>query len=428
MNDILPQETPRWRRLEERFRTLAARYGYGEARFPLLEPTPLFVRSIGEATDIVEKEMYTFVDKGEHSLTLRPEGTASAVRAFVEHSAHAKQPVNKWIYLGPMFRRERPAKGRFRQFHQFGAELFGDPGPYSDAEMIDMVVAFLDDIGVRDIQVLVNSLGGPETRPRYRDALLAYLQPHTSRLCADCQRRMGTNPLRVLDCKVEADAAVAAQAPHILDYLGTDDRAHFDALLETLDALGTPHEVAPSLVRGLDYYTRTLFEVRGTGGDLGAQNALCGGGRYDNLVRTLGGPDVPAIGFAMGVERLLLALPQEAEPPALDAFVAVASADLRAEATRLCRDLRHAGLRVEADLRGGSLKSQLRRANRSDARVALVLGPDELARGDVQLKDLRGELQASVPRDALAGRIKALQGEGPAASASQSPGGKSTST
>jgi histidyl-tRNA synthetase len=408
MNDLLPEEAPRWRHLEERFRALTARYGYGEARFPLLEPTALFVRSIGETTDIVEKEMYTFVDKGEHSLTLRPEGTASAVRAFVEHSAHAKQPVNKWIYLGPMFRRERPAKGRFRQFHQFGAELFGDPGPYSDAEMIDMVVAFLDDIGVRDIQVLVNSLGGPETRPRYKEALLEYLRPHAPKLCGDCQRRMETNPLRVLDCKVGVDAEVAAAAPQILSYLGPEDRAHFDGLLETLEALGTPHQVAPSLVRGLDYYTRTLFEVRGTGGDLGAQNALCGGGRYDHLVRTLGGPDMPAIGFAMGVERLLLALPPEAPPDALDAFVAVVSPELRVQATRLCRDLRAAGLRVDADLRGGSLKSQLRRANRSGARVALVLGPDEVAQGTAQLKDLRGDLQELVPVAELPARIAQL--------------------
>jgi histidyl-tRNA synthetase len=408
MNDILPEESPRWQHVEGRYRALAARYGYGEARFPLLEPTALFVRSIGETTDIVEKEMYTFVDKGEHSLTLRPEGTASAVRAFVEHSAHAHKPVTKWFYLGPMFRRERPAKGRFRQFHQLGAELFGDPGPHCDAEMIDMVVAFLHDIGVRDIQVLVNSLGGPETRPLYKEALLAYLEPHGARLCGDCQRRMGQNPLRVLDCKVEADAEVARGAPQILDHLGADDRAHFDALLEALAALGTPHQVEPTLVRGLDYYTRTLFEVRGTGGDLGAQNALCGGGRYDGLVRALGGPDTPAIGFAMGVERLLLALPSPQTEDELDAFVAVVSADLRDHALRMCKDLRAAGLRVEADLRGGSLKSQLRRANRSGARVALVVGYDERERGVVQLKDLRGVLQELVPVAEVPARIQSL--------------------
>jgi histidyl-tRNA synthetase len=408
MNDILPEESPRWQHVEGRYRALAARYGYGEARFPLLEPTALFVRSIGETTDIVEKEMYTFVDKGEHSLTLRPEGTASAVRAFVEHSAHAQKPVTKWFYLGPMFRRERPAKGRFRQFHQLGAELFGDPGPHCDAEMIDMVVAFLHDIGVRDIQVLVNSLGGPETRPLYKEALLAYLEPHGPRLCGDCQRRMGHNPLRVLDCKVEADAEVARGAPQILDHLGADDRVHFDALLEALAALGTPHQVEPTLVRGLDYYTRTLFEVRGTGGDLGAQNALCGGGRYDGLVKALGGPDTPAIGFAMGVERLLLALPSSPAEGELDAFVAVVSADLRDHALRLCKDLRSAGLRVEADLRGGSLKSQLRRANRSGARVALVVGHDERERGMVQLKDLRGELQELVPVAEVPARIQSL--------------------
>lgn len=399
MNDILPEEMPRWHALEARFRAAVERHGYGEIRTPIVEPTDLFVRSIGETTDIVEKEMYTFVDKGEQSLTLRPEGTASAVRAYLEHSVYGQKPVARFYYVGPMYRRERPAKGRYRQFYQAGVEVLGDPGPYVDAEMIDMLVSFFLDLGVEDVEVLVNSLGGPETRPRYRTALLAYLEPHREKLCGDCRRRMDTNPLRVLDCKVEADAAIAAGAPLILDFLGDEDRAHFEVLQAALRAQGTPFRVQPHLVRGLDYYTRTLFEVRGRGGSLGAQNAICGGGRYDGLVEQLGGPSTPAVGFAVGLERLLMMMPEEPAAPALDAFVVAARPELREAALVLSRDLRKGGLRVEADLRGQSIKSQLRRADKSGARLALILGEDEVARGVVQVKDLVEKQQVEIGRD-----------------------------
>ena len=410
MKDILPDEISRWRRLENAFRTRAERYGFREARFPILEPTALFVRSIGETTDIVEKEMYTFTDRGDKSLTLRPEGTASAVRAYVQHNVQAKEPVTKWYYLGPMYRRERPAKGRYRQFYQAGIEVFGDPGPYVDAEVIDMVVGFISDLGITEVEVLINSIGGPEARAQYRDALLAYLDPFRDELCSDCQRRMDANPLRVLDCKVPRCAEIAAGAPSLLTYLTDEDRTHFEGLQETLTRLGTPFRVDGSLVRGLDYYTRTLFEVLGKGEGLGAQNALLGGGRYDQMVKSLGGPDTPAIGFALGLERLLLAMPAGEEESHVDVFIVAAQAGIRAEAALLGRELRDAGLRVESDLRGGSLKSQLRRADKMNARIAMILGESEIENGVVQLKDLQQKTQEEVPRAEVAARVKGIVG------------------
>ena len=411
MKDILPEEMPGWRRLEDSFRDVAERYGYQEVRPPIVEPTELFVRSIGETTDIVEKEMYTFTDKGDKSLTLRPEGTASCVRAYVQHSVGGKEPITKWYYLGPMYRRERPAKGRYRQFYQGGIEVYGDPGPHIDAEVIDMVVGFVRDLGIQEVEVLVNSLGGKETRPRYRKALLAYLEPHRDQLCPDCQRRMDTNPMRVLDCKVPRCAEIASKAPHILEHLGKEDRTHFDGLCATLDALGTPYRVDGSLVRGLDYYTRTLFEVRGLSGDLGAQNALLGGGRYDNLVKGLGGKDTPAVGFAMGIERLLLAMPKQDARTHVEVFV-VAQPGCESEGAVVGRELREAGLRVEVDLRGNSIKSQLRRANNIGAPLALVLGEAEVAAGTAQLKDLRAKRQDEIARSSLVDRVReALRAE-----------------
>lgn len=408
MKDILPDEIARWHRLENAFRDRAERYGFREVRFPIVEPTSLFVRSIGENTDIVEKEMYTFTDRGDKSLTLRPEGTASSVRAYIQHNVQANEPVTKWYYLGPMYRRERPAKGRYRQFYQAGIEVFGDPGPYVDAEVIDMVVGLISSLGITEVEVLINSIGGPRTRSLYRDALLGYLEPFRSELCGDCQRRMDANPLRVLDCKVPRCSEIAAGAPSILSHLTEDDRAHFDGLQETLTRLGTPYRVDGALVRGLDYYTRTLFEVLGKGEGLGAQNALLGGGRYDQMVKNLGGPDTPAIGFAMGLERLLMAMPTDQENAHVDVFVVAAQANVRAEAALLSRELRDAGLRVESDLRGGSLKSQLRRADKMNARVALILGESEVQRGVVQLKDLEKQTQEEISRADAGKRIKAI--------------------
>ena len=398
MNDVLPEAIARWHRVETAFRTISSRYGYAEVRTPIVEPTQLFVRSIGEATDIVEKEMYTWVDKGEDMLTLRPEGTAGAVRAYIEHAVNGREPITKWSYVGPMYRRERPARGRYRQFWQAGLECFGDPGPHVDAEMIDLVVTLLGSLGVQDLEVLVNSLGSGDTRERYKQALTTFLTPHRDRLSEDSQRRLGTNPLRILDSKSPGDQEICTGAPSLLEFLDEADRAHFEELQKTLGALGTKFRVEPKLVRGLDYYSRTLFEVQGRGGNLGAQNTLCGGGRYDGLVKELGGPDVPSIGFAMGLERILLVMDGEDAAPTIDVAVAVADPALRTEAAVLLRDLRAGGLVADGDLRGQSLKSQLRRADKLGARVVLVLGPAESARGVVQLKDMRRHESSEVAR------------------------------
>ncbi len=398
MNDVLPEEIPRWHRVEGAFERAAALYGYREVRTPYVESTPLFVRAIGEATDVVEKEMYSFVHHDE-PLTLRPEGTAGAARAYVEHAVHTKEPVSRWYYIGAMFRGERPAKGRYRQFYQAGAEIFGDPGPGCDAEMIDMLVGFLNAIEVPGVEVLVNSLGGPEARARYKEALVQFLEPQKSKLGAESQRRLGTNPLRILDSKSPDDQAVLEGAPTIHDFLDDADRAHFDGLQRHLTALGTPFRVAPKLVRGLDYYTRTLFEIKGAKEKLGAGDTLVGGGRYDGMVGDLGGPTVPAIGFAAGLERLLIASEMKTATTIIDAYVAPLGAGAVDHALVLGRDLRLASIPCEVDTRGTSLKSQLRRANALGARVVLIVGDSELAEGVVQLKDLGGHTQDRVPRD-----------------------------
>ena len=414
MNDILPDEIGEWRFLETMFRQHLGRYGYNEVRTPIVEPTALFMRSIGETTDIVEKEMYTFTDKGENTLTLRPEGTASAVRAYLQHSIAGLEPITKWMYLGPMFRRERPAKGRYRQFYQAGAEFLGDAGPYSDAEMIDMAEGFLSAIGITDIEVVVNSLGGPETRPAYRESLVAYLQPLREALCGDCQRRIDTNPLRVLDCKVPHDQEVAKNAPSVTEFLSPDDRAHFDGLRRTLDKLKTPYRVDTHLVRGLDYYTRTLFEIKGRGGGLGAQATVCGGGRYDGLVEQLGGQKTPAIGFAMGIERLLLMQTKQPQVSRFKACIVAASANEIPDAAALASSLRNEyAMNVELDLRGQSMKSQLRRADKLGAEFAVILGENEIARGVVQVKNLINKTQADVPRDELVSHLNAFRRETP---------------
>ena len=411
MNDLLPEELGRWRRLESIFRETAERYGFGEIRTPLLEPTELFVRSIGEATDIVEKEMYTFHDKGEKNLTLRPEGTASCARAYLEHTVGAREAITRWYYLGPMFRRERPTRGRYRQFHQAGVEVYGDPGPFIDAEIIDMLVRFLSELGIVDLRVLLNSLGDQETRQNYREALIRYLEPHRGSLSADSQRRLETNPLRILDSKAPEDQAIIEGAPSILEHLSEEDQAHFDGVRRTLDRLGTPYEIEPRLVRGLDYYSRTLFEVQGRGGELGAQNALAGGGRYDGMIEELGGKATPAFGFALGIERLLLAMGEAEDESRPRVMILAANDEARVEAVALARELRDAGFNIETDLRGTSLKSQLRRADRSGAALAFILGDDELARGVVQWKRLEGEGSGESPREGIASVVAELLGQ-----------------
>lgn len=396
MNDILPAEVARWHHLEATFRKWAELYGYSEIRTPLIEATSLFRHQIGELTDVVEKEMYSFERHGDE-LTVRPEGTAGVARAYVEHAVANKEPVTRYYYLGAMFRGERPARGRYRQFYQAGCELFGDPGPACDAEMIAMVADLLGALGIDDVVVHVNSLGASGTRERYRDTLRAYFEPKRAELSEDSQRRLDKNPLRILDSKDERDQALAKGAPKLAELLDAEDKAHFGELLGYLGALGVRHVVDDNLVRGLDYYTRTLFELRSDVGDLGAQNTLCGGGRYDDMVEGLGGPKVPAIGFAMGLERILASMPAADVPTPPVCYVAVLSEGARARALELARDLRRAGVRTELDARPVRLKAMLRRADHMGVRSCALVGDDELAKGVIAIKDLQDKTQQEVP-------------------------------
>ncbi|HET9955508.1 MAG TPA: histidine--tRNA ligase, partial [Polyangiaceae bacterium] len=321
MNDIVPGDIERWQRLEAAFRKTVELHGYREVRTPILESLELFVRSTGETTEIVEKQMFELERSGER-LALRPEGTPGAARAYIGGNWHGREPVTRWYYVGPMFRAEQPQRGRYRQFHQAGCELYGDTGPLCDAEMIDMLVGLFQRLGIQNLEVKINSLGGAGTRARYREQLVQFLTPKQANLSEHAQRRLLDNPLRILDSKDPRDREAVQGAPTILDALEPEDRAHFEGLTRALDALGTPYQVDTGLVRGLDYYTRTLFEFVGSGGALGTQNALLGGGRYDGMLRGLGGPDAPAIGFAMGLERVLLAMPEATPEKRNSVFIA----------------------------------------------------------------------------------------------------------
>jgi len=402
MKDILPGQTAHWQRLEAEFRATVERYGYGEVRTPLLEATELFVKQIGLGTDVVDKEMYSFTRHSD-ALTIRPEGTAGVARAYVQHSVAGQEPVTRWYYLGPMFRAERPAKGRLRQFHQGGCELFGDPGPVCDAEMIDMCAELLQRLGIGDLEVVVSSLGSGDTRRRFRERLVRYFEPLRPSLSEDSQRRLESNPLRILDSKAPEDQAAAAGAPSVMDVLGDDDRKHFDELRRHLDELKVPYVVDPKLVRGLDYYTRTLFEIRTTTGALGAQDALLGGGRYDGMVASLGSKrSVPAIGFALGLERILSLLELPDSRPSRDCYLAPLCDGARGPALTLAQSLRKLGLVCEVDGRGKSLKAMLRRANSLDSTMCLLLGDSELLRNMVTVKDLKRHEQDEIPLDAAA--------------------------
>jgi len=421
MNDILPNEVGRWHRLEGEFRSLVALYGYQEVRTPLLEHTDLFARSIGETTDVVEKEMFTF-ERSRESLTLRPEGTAGAARAYVAHKQHGREPVSRWYYLGPMFRAEQPQRGRYRQFHQAGCEVFGDRGPLVDAEMIDMLCTYLRRLGISGIEVSVNSIGGAGAREAYRERLLDFLRPRAGSLSPHARDRLEVNPLRVLDSKDERDQAAARDAPSILEVLEDEDRAHWEGLCASLDVLGIAYTVDPRLVRGLDYYTGTLFELNATSGDLGAQNTLVGGGRYDSMIETLGGPSVSAIGFAMGLERILLAMPDDTPASVPRCYVAPIGAPAQHASLLLARELRAAGVTVDLDGRGNSLRSMLRRADAIGARLCLVLGDSELEAGIVQVKDLGQHTQDRVDRGQVVDRVARLVATGSRQIATQPSG------
>lgn len=393
-NDILPVETPRWAEVEAVLRDLMRAYGYHEIRLPIVESTPLFARAIGEVTDIVEKEMYSFEDRGNESLTLRPEGTACCVRACLEHGLTYNQTQRLW-YTGPMFRYERPQKGRYRQFHQFGVETFGFNGPDIDAELILLTARLWKALGVDGVVRLeLNSLGELHERARFRAALVEYLEQHHAELDEDSRRRLGSNPLRILDSKDPATQKILEGAPQLPEFLEEDSRQHFSSLCAVLDAAGIRYIVNPALVRGLDYYNKTVFEWTTT--ELGAQGTVCAGGRYDGLVEQLGGQKTPAVGFAIGLERLLLlqaAVQGESVTSDADVFIAAVGEGTAAAGLLLAEALRDAlpDLRVLVNCGGGSFKSQFKRADKSGARFALVLGEDEVKNGTISLKWLREE-------------------------------------
>jgi histidyl-tRNA synthetase len=403
MHDIIPERIDRWQILEDGARQVLESYGYTEIRTPLVEVTELFKRSIGEVTDIVEKEMYSFEDRNGDSLSLRPEGTASCVRAAIEHGL-LNQPQRLW-YRGPMFRRERPQKGRYRQFHQIGVEAFGLEGPDIDLEVILLTRRIWHTLGISNLRLDVNTLGDGDERAAYREELVGYLEANVARLDEDSRRRMQVNPLRVLDSKNPGMREVVAGAPSIFDYLGTASRTHFEALRAGLTATGVDYSVNPRLVRGLDYYNRTVFEWITS--DLGAQGTVCAGGRYDGLVAQLGGSPTPAVGFAMGLERLITLLEAALPDPqrGLDAYLVAVGEQAQREALPLAERLRDAvpQLRIMCHCGGGSFKSQFKKADRSGARFAIVLGEGELARGVAGVKPLRRDAQQlEVALDALA--------------------------
>ncbi len=411
MNDCLPTDSPLWQKVEDSIKRVVSGYGYSEIRMPIVEMTHLFKRAIGEVTDVVEKEMYTFEDRNGDSLTLRPEGTASCVRAGIENGLLYNQEQRLW-YMGPMFRHERPQKGRYRQFHQVGAEVFGLEGPDVDAELIMMTARLWRELGIADhIRLELNSIGSLEARANYRVALVAFLEQHLDVLDDDCKRRMHTNPMRVLDSKNAAVQAILVDAPKLSEYLDDESKQHFSGLCELLDAAGIQYQVNERLVRGLDYYNRTVFEWITE--SLGAQGTVCGGGRYDGLVEQLGGKATPAVGFAMGVERLVLmmeTLEQTDVRSAVDVYLVTAGEGTLAAGMTLAETLRDQlpNLRIMTHFGGGNFKKQFKRADKSGAAVALILGETEVLEQTVTLKDLRGGEQQTVAQADIASLLADL--------------------
>lgn len=413
MNDILPTQSPLWQKVEAVLRSSVSAYGYSEIRTPIVENTELFKRSIGEVTDIVEKEMYTFEDNNGDSLTLRPEGTASTVRAGNENGLLYNQEQRLW-YMGPMFRHERPQKGRYRQFNQFGVEVYGIGTADIDAEVLMLSARLWEKLGISEhVSLELNTLGDPAERAVYRDALIAFLEQHKDALDEDSKRRMYSNPLRVLDSKDQNVQAILANAPELMDFLGEESKAHFSQLRELLDAVGIKYTINPRLVRGLDYYNRTVFEW--VTSSLGSQGTVLAGGRYDGLVAQLGGKDTPAVGFAMGLERIILLLEtlelNKDIPPEVDVYVTAMGDSCLVEAIKVAQELRSAlpTLKVMSHCGGGNVKKQMKRADKSGAQVALLIGEEELAEGMVTVKHLRNDIeQQRVARSALSAFLAEL--------------------
>nr|WP_222942884.1 histidine--tRNA ligase [Xenorhabdus sp. PB62.4] len=415
MNDCLPAETAIWQRVESTVKRVLSGYGFSEIRTPIVEQTPLFKRAIGEVTDVVEKEMYTFDDRNGESLTLRPENTAGCVRAGIQHGLLYNQEQRLW-YIGPMFRYERPQKGRYRQFHQLGAEVFGLQGPDIDAELILMTARWWRELGIADhVTLELNSIGSLEARADYREALVEFLEQHKEKLDEDCQRRMYTNPLRVLDSKNPEIQQLLNDAPELFDYLDAESKEHFDGLCQILDNVGIKYRINQRLVRGLDYYNRTVFEWVTSA--LGAQGTVCAGGRYDGLVEQLGGKATPAVGFAMGMERMVL-LVQEINPDFVadlavaDVYLSSFGEGSQQAALILAEKIRDQlpELRLMTNHGGGNFKKQLTRAGKHGAKVALILGEDEIQAGNVTVKDLRNGEQETLSQQTVAARLSELLG------------------
>ncbi|OMQ21753.1 MULTISPECIES: histidine--tRNA ligase [Serratia] len=414
MNDYLPEDTALWQRIEGTLKQVLSSYGYSEIRLPIVEQTPLFKRAIGEVTDVVEKEMYTFEDRNGESLTLRPEGTAGCVRAGIEHGLLYNQEQRLW-YIGPMFRYERPQKGRYRQFHQLGAEVFGLQGPDVDAELILLSARWWKALGIAEhVKLELNSIGSLAARANYRDALVTFLEQHQDKLDEDCKRRMYSNPLRVLDSKNPDVQALLNDAPRLSEYLDEESRSHFNGLCELLAQAGIPYTINERLVRGLDYYNRTVFEWVTT--SLGAQGTVCAGGRYDGLVEQLGGRATPAVGFAMGLERLVLLVqavnPDFKAPATIDVYVISSGAGTQSAAMQLAESVRDAApqIKLMTNYGGGNFKKQITRADKWGARIALILGEDEVAAQQVVVKDLRSGEQETLAQSEVATRLALMLG------------------
>mgnify|MGYP000845669991 CR=1 FL=1 len=409
VRDILPDESWKWAFIFGVTRKIAEDFGYREVHLPIFEQTELFSRGIGETTDVVEKEMYTFSDRSGRSLTLRPEATASMVRAYLEHGmASGPQPSKLWC-AGPMMRYERPQKGRYRQFWQLDFEAIGSASPLVDVEVIALSLEIFRRLGLSNLEVLVNSVGCPSCRPVYRSALQGYLRERFDELCPTCQGRFDRNPLRILDCKVETCRAITDGAPDVRDHLCGECRSHFDEVLQGLDLIGAKFRIDKRLVRGLDYYTKTAYEV--LSGDLGAQNAVCGGGRYDNLAEAIGGPHTPGVGFAAGLDRIVLTMEQQGlsfgREPSISVIVVVADEAARDEAVRLLYDLRRAGVPSDMDTSGKGVKAQMKAAGAAKASWVCILGSSEVARGVVSLKEMATGSQEEIEREKVVERLAA---------------------
>lgn len=406
-HDILPEEVYKWDYMEGVIRDVCARYGYKEIRTPIIEATELFQRGIGDTTDVVTKEMYTFTDRGNRSVTLRPENTASAVRAYLEHKMYGDQQVHKMFYIGSMFRYDRPQAGRYREFHQFGLEVLGASSPLADAEVIAMACEIFHRLGLKDLDLHLNSIGDKNCRPAYRQKLIEFFEGKKDQLCDDCRERLYKNPLRILDCKEEGCKKASIGAPEITDYLCDDCHKKFEAVKHYLDGLGISYTVDPRLVRGLDYYTNTAFEIQYP--PLGAQSAVCGGGRYDGLVEEIGGPSTPGIGFAIGLERLLLALEMQNLIPAPKAqkrvYIAALGEDAVAEGFKIQEELRGLGVLTDMDLQGRSLKGQMKQAGKLDSQFTVIIGSNEMEKGAAAVKNMADGTQKDIPFAEVAGYI-----------------------